>query len=732
VTIQRIGLDPVVIQVAGVVDLPQADSLFQAIGVPAGAAPQAPPDNVLLLPIDQWHAFFDSQAVAHPESVRTQLHVRVAHDLPGDPEAAYTAVQQRAHNLEARIAGSGLVGDNLGARLLGVRADALYARVLFLFLGLPGILLAGLLTVAVAASGTDRRRREQSLLRVRGASTAQILGLESLEALVVGIGGVVAGVLLALVANAAIGLAMAPLDSVTLVWVLFAALAGLTLASGAVLVPAWQQARRPAWTGVRVSVGQDRPPLWQRVYLDLFFLGASAVAFWQLASTGYQVVLAPEGVAQSSVAYQAFIAPVCLWLGVGLLTLRLWSRGLAHGRGVLTWLARPLAGRLAGVVSASLRRQRGLVTRGVVLIALAVSYATSTAVFNTTYNAQARADAELTNGADITLTGSTASNPGDLVPQLAALPGVIAAQPMQHRVAYVGTDLQDLFGIDPAHIGEATSLSNAYFANGDARATLAALTAQEDGVLVAAETANDYQLNPGDRINLRLQSAQDHQYHVVPFHFIGIVREFPTAPKDSFLVANAHYVAQQTASSAAEIVLVRTSGQSANVALAARQVASSLPSVRVTDLGTTQRTISSSLTAIDLRGLTQLELAFAVLLIGAAAGLILRLGLAERQRTFAILAALGAHTRQLGAFMWSESLIVLVGGSVVGLGLGFGVAQMLVVLLTGVFDPPPQSLAVPLGYLVLLLFTGAVTTVLAVLLALAAARRPLVDALRDI
>ena len=70
---------------AGVVDLPQADSLFQAVGVPANAAPQAPPDNVLLLPSDQWHRLFDPQANVRPDSVRTQLHVRLVHDLAADP-----------------------------------------------------------------------------------------------------------------------------------------------------------------------------------------------------------------------------------------------------------------------------------------------------------------------------------------------------------------------------------------------------------------------------------------------------------------------------------------------------------------------------------------------------------------------------------------------------------------------------------------------------------------------
>ncbi|HKV45059.1 MAG TPA: ABC transporter permease, partial [bacterium] len=136
VTIRRVGLPPVAVSVDGVVDLPYADSLFQAVGVPPGAAPQAPPDNVVLLPLDLWHSLFDPQAALRPDSVRTQLHIRIAHDLPADPARAYTDVLGRSHHLEALIAGSGIVADNLAARLLGARADALYAQVLFVFLGL--------------------------------------------------------------------------------------------------------------------------------------------------------------------------------------------------------------------------------------------------------------------------------------------------------------------------------------------------------------------------------------------------------------------------------------------------------------------------------------------------------------------------------------------------------------------------------------------------------------------
>ena len=732
VTVARVGLPAVTVTVGGVVDLPNADSLFQAVGVPAGAAPQAPPDNVLLLPSAQWHQFFDPQASARPDSVRTQLHIRLAHHLPADPNAAYVTVQQLAHNVEARIAGSGIVGDNLAARLGGARADALYARVLFVFLGLPGVILAMLLTFTVTTAGAQRRRQEQALLRTRGASLSAVLRLESLEAIIVAIGGVVCGLLLAVIAAKTAAPATMLTSAASLVWMGIAALLGIALAVVAVMYPAWADARRATVAAARAVIGRGYRPLWQRVYLDVLLLIGSAVAFWQSASSGYQVVLAPEGVSQTAVSYQTFIAPVCLWLGVGLLTMRVWSLGLRRGRPVVAGLLRPLARGLSEVVSASLGRQHALMTRGVVLVALAFAFAVATAVFNTTYNAQSSVDAALTNGADVTVTGTTASPPGTLLAQLRALPGVSAAQSMQHRYAYVGNDLQDLYGIDPATIGQATTMANAYFGNNDARATLAALAAHPDGVLVSDETVRDYQLQPGDPINLRLQSASDQQYHVVPFHFIGVVREFPTAPKDSFLIANAGYIAQQTGVPAAEIVLLRTNGDAATVAAHAKTAVSSLAGARVTDIGSTRQTIGSSLTSVNLHGLTRLELVFAVLFVAGATGLVLALGMAERRRNYALLAALGATRGQMGAFVWSEGLLTLIGGAIIGIATGFAVAAMLVKILTGVFDPPPEAVAVPWPYIAGLVIAAIGSTVIAVRSAQDAAQRSVVEQLRGV
>jgi len=366
-------------------------------------------------------------------------------------------------------------------------------------------------------------------------------------------------------------------------------------------------------------------------------------------------------------------------------------------------------------------------------MALTGSFAVSTAVFNATYAAQSRVDAQLTNGADVTATTSAATGlPSGIVDAVRPLPGVAAVEPMQHRFAYVGNDLQDLYGIDPRTIASATPMSDAFFGGGHASQVLAGLASQPDAVLVSDETVHDFQLQPGDLLRLRLQFAADHAYHIVQFHYVGIVREFPTAPRDSFLVANASYVAQQTGSNAFQTLLVRTSGSPPAVAAELRRVLGPGSGATVQDVDSQLRITLSGLTALDLSGLTRLELAFAFVLAAAASGLVLGLGLAERRRTFAIASALGANTRQLAAFVWSEAVFVTVGGTILGAVAGWLLAFVIVKELTGVFDPPPQHLFVPWGYLIAIAAITGAAVATAGSLAIRATRRPALRILREL
>src|SRR5690348_18023807 len=452
--------------------------------------------------------------------------------------------------------------------------------------------------------------------------------------------------------------------------------------------------------GAREVVGRARRPLWARLYLDLWLLAAGAVIFWRLVRSGYQVILAPEGVATISVSYSTFLAPLLFWAGAALLSWRISTAVLGHGRPALARAARPLAGRLSGVVAASMSRQHRLLSRGLAIIGLTAAFAVSTAVFNQTYQQQSRVDAQLTDGADVTAaTTAAAGLPASAFAAARRLPGVAAVQPMMHRFAYVGNDLQDLYGINPRRIGTATPMSDAFFQGGNAAGVLAALAARPDAVLVSQETVVNYQLRPGDLLRLRMQSARDHAYHIVPFHYVGVVREFPTAPRDSFFIANASYVARATGSPAYQDMLVRTNGSPPAVAREVRRVLGPASGAVVQDIDSQLKITLSGLTALDLSGLTRLELAFAFILAAAASGLVLALGLVERRRTFAIAAALGARSRQLASFVWSEAIYVTLGGVLLGVLAGWALSFIIVKILTGVFDPPPPHLFVPWAYL---------------------------------
>jgi putative ABC transport system permease protein len=714
-------------RVDGVVDLPAADSLFQQVGAPPGAQPQAPPDNVVLLPATLFQRLEGASV--------TQVHAVLDHRLPGSPNAAFTQITGKARNLETRLAGAALVGDNLSTALDQARQDALYAQLLFLFLGVPGAVIAGLVTATIASTGAGRRRRDAALLRTRGASTGQLVRIALAETVLAAAVGIAIGLGAALlIGSVQFGTAsFGASAAAAALWAVGAALAGVAIAAGAIALPAWRDARSLTVAGQRRQVGRvDRTPWWQRYGVDFLCLAGAGLVYWQASRSGYNLVLAPEGVPQVSVNWYALLAPVLGWIGAGLLAYRIAQLVLVRGRTPLTRVLRPVAGELSPTVAATMGRQRQLLARAATLVALTAAFAASTAVFNSTYKQQAEVDARLTNGADVTVVESPGARVGpNGAARLARLPGVKSVEPMQHRFAYVGSDLQDLYGVRPQSIGAAGELQNAWFQGGTAKGLMTVLAKRPESVLVAAETVRDFQLQPGDPLRLRLQNGRTKQFVTVPFRYAGVAKEFPTAPTDSFLVANADYVARKTGSNAVGDFLVQTDGT------APKQVAGEVrkavgTGAQVTDIQTSRRVVGSNLTAVELSGLTRVELAFALILAAAASGLTLGLGLQERRRTFAIAAALGARARQLGGFVWSESAFVTGGGIVLGAVIALAISRMLVKVLTGVFDPPPDVLAVPWGYLLAVLALVVGTVAIAGTLTLRTLRRPPIEELRDL
>ncbi len=735
ISIGRAGLPAAKVKVAGVVEMPQADSFFQQVGAPVGAQPQAPPDNVILLPRADFTKLEAPLAAQRPDLVVTQIHAGLSRTLPGSPSAAFTEVSGHARNLETMLTGTGLIGDNLGTALDQARKDALYAQLLFLFLGVPGAILAGFVTASIASSGAGRRRRDAALLRTRGASTRRLVSVALGETALAGGAGVALGLAAALVIGSTTfgTTSFGASTAAALLWAGGAAIVGLLIAAGSIALPAWRDARSLTVAGQRATVGRrDQAPWWQRYGVDFVALAGSGLVYWQASKNGYNLVLAPEGVPQISVNWYALAAPVLGWIGAGLLTYRIADLVLVRGRTPLAALMRPIGGRLAPTVAATMGRQRRMLAGAVTLVALTAAFAGSTAVFNATYRQQAEADARLSNGADVSVVQSPGTVVGpDGATALAKVPGVKSIEPLQHRFVYVGADLQDLYGVRPNTIGAAGKLQNGWFAGGTAKQLMSTLAARPDNLLVSAETVKDFQLQPGATVRLRLQDGVTKRLKTVQFHYVGVAKEFPTAPKDSFLIANQSYIAKATGSNAVGTFLVQTDGTNpATVASAIRKQVGT--SAAVTDIVTQRKVIGSNLTAVELSGLTKVELGFALVLAVAASGLALGLGFSERRRSFAIASALGAKGRQLGAFVWGESAFVTIGGLVLGAVIAAGITDMLIKVLTGVFDPPPDYLSIPWTYLggVLVLTVGAVG--LAGALTLRALRRPAIEELRDL
>jgi putative ABC transport system permease protein len=735
IAIGRTGMAPATVKVAGVVDLPQADSFFQQVGAPVGAQAQAPPDNVILLSQAAFERIEAPVARLRPDLVVTQIHASLSRALPGSPSAAFAQVSGHAKNLETKLAGTGLVGDNLGTALDQARKDALYAQLLFLFLGVPGAILAGLVTASIASAGAGRRRRDAALLRTRGATTRRLVGVALGETALAGGAGVALGLGAALlIGSTTFGTtSFGASTSAALLWAGGAAITGIAIAAAAIALPAWRDARSLTVAGQRATVGRrERAPAWARYGVDFLALAGSGAVYWQASKNGYSLVLAPEGVPQISVNWYALAAPVLGWIGAGLLVYRIADLVLVRGRMPLAALLRPIGGQLAPTVAATMGRQRRMLAGAVTLVALTVAFAGSTAVFNATYQQQAEADARLSNGADV----SVVQSPGSVVgpsgaKALAQVPGVESVEPLQHRYAYVGADLQDLYGVRPQSILSAGKLQDGWFQGATAKQLMDTLARRPDNVLLSQETVKDFQLQPGATVRLRLQDGVTKQLKTISFHYVGVAKEFPTAPRDSFLVANEAYIAKTTGSDAVGAFLVQTDGT--NPATVAGRIRKQVgTSAAVADIVTQRKVIGSNLTAVELSGLTKVELGFALILAIAASGLALGLGFGERRRSFAIASALGARGRQLGAFVWGESAFVTIGGLLLGTVIAVGITDMLIKVLTGVFDPPPDFLSIPWTYLgaVLIITIGAVA--LAGALTLRTLRRPAIEELRDL
>jgi putative ABC transport system permease protein len=637
-----------------------------------------------------------------------EAHIAIDHQsYPPDPGRAELWSRQLQHTL-ARQAGSPVVvADNAEEPLLEARQDATNAKILFLLLGIPGVLAAGALGLATAGTLVEARRRDDALLRMRGASRGQIVGLATAHAAVAGLGGAVVGLLVAVIGvSAAIG---GP------VWRDVPA-SDLAFAAGlAVLVGVLASAvrvirlRRAVASDIAERRLLDRgwSPLWRRGHLDTVAIALGvAILTVNLLAGGLRPVPV-EGPALA-LSFYVLLAPIALWIGGCLLLIR----GLLS---LLAMRARPEDARpLSSWSAANLRwlgRRPAQAGRTLAIAALAVAFGTQVLTFAATYQEAKEADARAAIGADLRLT---AGNPRLKLPPLG--PDVAATTPIRLVPARVDTDRKTILAIDPTtYAATATSAPRIVAGEG-----LEGLVEDPEGVLIHSEIATEFELAPGDLAPLTIFPDDYENAREMELRVIGVYSAFPPTGVETEVVT--------TVAALPRAELVPPDFYLGRVAAGrdADTVAEELRTGALSNAFTVATVLPP-----NARGLTALNLTGLSLITAIGAGLVAAVGTAilgaflilERRREFAVLRAIGADAGQMLAGPVLEGTLVAVGSLVIGTTVGLGLGALSVRVLALFFALSPPLLTVPIGQLIGLALLVLIASAIALGAAVAAVHR---------
>ena len=230
-------------------------------------------------------------------------------------------------------------------------------------------------------------------------------------------------------------------------------------------------------------------------------------------------------------------------------------------------------------------------------------------------------DAQLTLGADVVASappGVTAAH--NLQQQIAAVPGVAGDDRARPLVRLRRPRPAGHLRHRPLDSAKRTSCATPTSSAERAQQILDRLRSTPDGILVSKETISDYQLKLGDLLKLRVLDRR----RAVPGRALPRRRhraqEFPSAPQDSFMVANLVYLERPRTTPA------RTWSSPRRTATRRRWRAPDRapPPPTAPASRTSAQQIAatvSSITTVDLAGISRIEEVFVVLLAAAAMGL---------------------------------------------------------------------------------------------------------------
>ncbi len=721
---------PLRLPIGGLVDLTRAEPLFSSRRSTKLEEFLYVPDSLVVTPAafrDEIVPAMASAAASVGSVVKSfpveELDVLVDRSLlASDPGSALGQTTRIASTVERIGPGGDLLIDNISNALAVARDDATVGKRMFLFLGVPGLLMAAFLTAYAGGILAAVQRREHATLRVRGAHRGHLRRIVVFEALTFAIGGSFLGIALGLFSATAIlgwtAIFRAATDDLVISGAI-AAGAGALVTALALYAPARRSMAREV-SQERREMPVQQVPRWRRYGLDLALLAAAGIVE-ALAIRG-GALHPPPGSVYSGVAIslpsRLLLAPSMAWIGGTLVVVRLLQGAASRLPSGSPLRAASLTG---GLLRRSIRRRSWTLAVGVIGLGLVVAFGMGLASFGATYDASKRADARFVVGSDLRITPSASGTRplrADDASRL-TVPGVAAVSPVVfdlENAVLIGPfnqGRQNLAAIEPATFQRVAPppLVDDHAAPG----ILAALTRDRRGVLIDAETADDLAIETGDTVEVILALGTERETRQ-SFRVVGSFGRFPGTPEGANLVVDLGRYQEATGLRRTDFFLAEADDDGhaglARATAALRSEAGADSPIHIDSSESALDKDRSSLTALNVSGLVGLGSSFTALMSAAAVAIFVFGLIVQRRREYVTLRALGLRMRGLQILVLTEAGIVAVCGLVAGILVGSGVAVLTIQVLRAMFILSP-AMTFPAGRVVLLAALVTAATVVA-------------------
>ncbi len=636
-----------------------------------------------------------------------EIDIRLRRNLlDADPATATIETKGIASAVTRVAAHQDYLLDNISNTLSVAADDASVAKRLFVFLGLPGLLLAAMLAAYAGNVLAEAQRREQATLRIRGASRRHLRRMLVLRTALLTAAGSVMGLATGYV-TAAVILGRESIERASTSSLVTSAVLGTVggfLATGLAL---YITGRRSIDREINEDRAQltSRPPLWRRARLDI--IGVAVVAIGTGVALRSDAFAGTAGSVYFGRAVELnldlLILPIAVWITGCLLAARLFGTTLARSQ--------PRSSPMIGsVVSGFLRRSVGrrpwAIANAAIVVGLIVALATSLAAFTASYDAAKVDDARFANGADIRITPSPTARQSYTVDDAATFRtrGVAGVTPVVYGLSNVivrsarTSDPANLAAIDPATFASVAPVSDAQFPSGDAGAALRTLTRDPTAVLVSEDMAAFLKAELGDTLKVLLARATDAQVEI-ELHIAGLFERFPGFPDGADAVMAIGEHTAEVPAKRPDFFLAAAGGGAGSLEQAVTSLQrgpAATDDLQIDTRATTFARDQSSLAALNIAGLVDLDSTFALAMAIVAIGIFVFGLLLQRRREYITLRAQGLEPRTIRLLITAEAGIVAIGGLIAGLLVGTAMGYYFVTVLRPLFVLEP-GYAVSLG-----------------------------------